>query len=373
MLTVTPTDYQSLFMKRIVLLLCLAWPTLGCAQSEAKVENVILITLDGLRWQEVFTGADAALIRNEAYVGDTLALMQSFWDDDPMVRREKLMPFFWNVIATEGQLYGNRAHGSKVNLTNGHRFSYPGYNEILTGFSDDDRIDSNSKVPNPNVTMLEFVNRQDAFRGKVAAFGSWDVFPYIINETRSGIPVNAGFGMAEGNNLTAKEEFLNELQSQIPSPWGSVRLDAFTHNFALEYLNKNQPRLLYIAYGETDDFAHDADYDAYLHSARRTDGFIRDLWTWIQSHDAYRDKTAIVITTDHGRGLGPKWTGHGDDIPTSAEIWIAAIGPSIESLGEIKSEGQYYQNQVANTVATLLGLKYTNARSIGAPVDAIVR
>src|SRR3546814_18020467 len=32
--------------------------------QELKTENVFLITLDGLRWQELFSGADPALIAN---------------------------------------------------------------------------------------------------------------------------------------------------------------------------------------------------------------------------------------------------------------------------------------------------------------------
>ena len=84
-----------------------------------------------------------------------------------------------------------RALGSEVRVTNGHNFSYPGYNELLSGKADP-RVDSNDKKPNPNVTVLEWLNGRDPYRGKVAAFCSWDVFPWIINRERSGVLVNAG-------------------------------------------------------------------------------------------------------------------------------------------------------------------------------------
>jgi hypothetical protein len=326
-------------------------------------EHVFLITFDGLRWQELFAGADSLLLYDERFTDDPEALAARFWAGDARTRREKLMPFFWGVIAREGQLYGNRWAGSKANVTNPHVFSYPGYNEILTGFSDPG-IDSNDKRNNPNRTVLEFVNAQDGFRGKVAAFGSWDVFPYIINEERSGVPVNAGFEPARGDALTAREAFLNELQDEIPSPWGSVRLDAFTHHYALEYLKQHRPRLLYVAYGETDDFAHDGQYDAYLTSAHRTDAFIRSLWAWAQADPAYRGKTTFVITTDHGRGEGDRWTDHGADVEGADAIWVAVLGPGAAPLGEVTS-GQVYQNQVAKTVAMLLGLDYTNDQPVG--------
>ena len=338
------------------------------ASDTLATRYVFLVTLDGLRWQELFSGADPALLRDERFVEAPEALAERFGADDPNDRREALMPFFWSVVAREGQLYGNRRRGSTVAVTNGHRFSYPGYNEILTGFADDERIDSNDKVPNPNVTVLEYVNRQPDFAGRVAAFGSWDVFPYIINEARSGVPVNAGFRTATGDDLTERERFLNELQPEVPSPWRTVRLDAFTHHYAFEYLRKRHPRLLYIAYGETDDFAHDGKYDAYLEAAHRTDAFLAKLWAWAQAHEPYQDRTTLVVTTDHGRGDGDAWTSHGSDVAGAEYIWLAVLGPDTPARGEVAEEGPYFQNQVAATVAALLGLDYGNARPVGPPL-----
>ena len=54
------------------------------------------------------------------------------------------MPFLWNVVAKQGQIFGNQAKGSKAQATNRMHFSYPGYSETLCGFVDP-RIDSNEK------------------------------------------------------------------------------------------------------------------------------------------------------------------------------------------------------------------------------------
>jgi hypothetical protein len=355
-------------MNVAAVLLGLFWllPALASAQQEARTANVVLITLDGLRWQELFGGADSLLLRDRRYVRDTAALRAQFWRAAPAERRAALLPFFWSTIARQGQLYGNRNLGSRADVTNTHRFSYPGYNEILTGHADP-RIDSNDKVANPNHTILEFAHQQPAFRGRVAAFGSWDVFPYIINEERSGVPVNAGFESAVGAALSAKEVALNQLQPQVPSPWTSVRLDAFTHNYALEYLKRARPRLLYIAYGETDDFAHDQRYDFYLQAAQRTDGFIREIWEWLQSDASYRERSTLIITTDHGRGSSTEWNTHGHDVAGAEHIWIAVLGPDSPALGEVK-EGQHWQNQIAATIARLLQLDYASGREAGAPL-----
>ena len=360
-------------IRRLLALSILCFPLAAGAQPQQRqTEHVLLVTLDGLRWQELFTGADSLLLYDERYVADIEAASERFWRSDSIARREALMPFFWEVIADQGRLYGNRYDSCTVDVTNKHRFSYPGYNEILTGQADDERIDSNDKRPNPNVTVLEYANGQAGFEGRVAAFGSWDVFPYIVNEERSGVPVNAGFESASGDSLTPKERFLNEMQAQVPSPWSTVRLDAFTHGYALEHLKARRPRLLYVAYGETDDFAHDGDYQAYLEAAHRTDGFIRELWDTVQADSLYRDKTTLVITTDHGRGLGDEWTGHGGNLLRSSEIWIAALGPDTPPRGEGMSVCRLYQNQVASTVATLLGLDYARGRDVGGAVGDVV-
>ncbi len=368
-------------MQKIIITIALIISILsfGNAQNtKHKTQNVILITFDGLRWQELFGGVDSALIHNETFTKfspETEELIVTYWKSSPKERRKALMPFFWNTIATKGQLYGNRWKGNLVNVTNQMWFSYPGYNEILTGFADPG-IRSNNKINNENQTVLEFINQQKGFQGKVAAFGSWDVFPYIINTERSKIPVNAGFEQAKSNNkLSEKEKLLYELQSQIPEEWSSVRFDAFTHHFAKEYIIKNKPRVVYISYGETDDFAHDGVYDDYIKSAHQTDAFIADLWNFTQNHSFYKDKTTFIITTDHGRGTLPieNWKHHGANIPDSDQIWIAVLGPDTPALGEVTTTGQLYQNQVAKTVATLLGLDYKNTKEVGGVITSALK
>jgi hypothetical protein len=358
-------------MRKIILSLLL-FVCLGAnGQQNTRTENVILITLDGMRWQEVFGGADATLITKK-FVSDSTAVIKDFWANTPQQRRERLMPFLWTTIVKEGQLYGNRSFRNFVNVTNNQWFSYPGYSELLCGFADDKRITSNDKFDNPNKTVLEFVNSQNKFKGKVAAFTSWDVFPFIINAKRSGIPVNAGIVEAKGN-ISEREKWTNELMHQVPNPLGDVRLDAFTFNYAMEYVKKNNPKLLYISFDETDDFAHQGKYDLYLHSAQYTDGFIRTLWNWCQSNENYKNKTTLIITTDHGRGseTTDAWKSHGASIANADQIWLAVIGPDSPALGEVKTQGQLYQNQIAKTLASLLKVEYQNIVKPGESINSI--
>lgn len=338
---------------------------LGAAQAqEYKTENIVLITFDGLRWQELFKGADSLMVNDTGMIETPNSLMADYWDTDPAKRREMLFPFFWSIIASEGQIYGNRAFGNLVDNQNKMWFSYPGYNEVLSGFADDERINSNNKINNPNVTFLEYLNEKPEFEGKVMAFGSWDVFPYIVNTERNGIPVNAGFAKAEGDDLTEKELLLNRMQDEIRGPWGGVRLDPFTHHYAMEALRVKKPKVLYIAYGETDDWAHGNKYDQYIWSAKQTDAYIKEVWDFIQSDPQYKDKTTMIITTDHGRGVTKtSWRSHGASVPEGGEIWMMAIGPDTPASGEMKVEGQWQSAMIPRTIFKLLGMEYPDEKA----------
>ncbi|MDE0558653.1 sulfatase-like hydrolase/transferase [Algoriphagus sp. NF] len=362
-------------MRKIVfLVLIMSLPGMDLlAQKTTQTENIILITFDGLRWQELFKGADSLMVDDTGLIDTPGSLLADYWHSDPKKRREMLFPFFWGTIATEGQLYGNRHFGNKVDNSNKMWFSYPGYNEVLSGFADDDRINSNSKINNPNVTFLEYLNQMPEYNGKVMAFGSWDVFPYIIHEERSGVPVNAGFDLAEGDDLTDVERTVNRIQQEIRGPWGGVRLDPFTHHFAMEGLKKHRPKVMYIAYGETDDWAHGGKYDQYIWSAHQTDAYIKEIWDWVQSDPEYKDKTTLIITTDHGRGITKtSWKSHGASVPEGGEIWMMAIGPDTPASGEMKIEGQWHSAQVARTIFKLLGMEYPDPKA-GEVIEDMVR
>src|SRR5207253_633904 len=106
--------------------------TARAEQPARKTENVVLIVTDGLRWQEVFRGAEPALMTEKpGGVEDVPATRAAFWRETAGERREALLPFLWSVVAKEGQIYGNADAGSRAQVTNGYKFSYPGYNEMI--------------------------------------------------------------------------------------------------------------------------------------------------------------------------------------------------------------------------------------------------
>jgi hypothetical protein len=276
----------------------------------------------------------------------------------------------WETIAGNGQIYGNRYKGSLVNVSNPYWFSYPGYSEIFCGFVDDS-INTNDLKPNPNINVLEVINQYDDFKGRIAAFTSWDAFPYILNDKRSGLLVNAAFQTQKP--ITDNAKMLNQIQLQLPDILGGVRLDAVTFYQGLEYLKSEKPRIVYFGFDETDDFAHEGRYDLYLNSINYEDGFIKELWQWIQSQAEYKDKTTMLITVDHGRGEGhPGWRNHGRKTPNSDQTWFAIIGPDSPKTGEMgSSAGQCYSNQFAQTIAELLNVKYKGQRPTGNYISGV--
>lgn len=359
-------------MRRVVLFVLLALSTRAGCQPVFKTENVFLVTLDGMRWQEVFGGADSSWMKQQINLKDH-KVKDKYWRSEEGERRKALMPFLWTTVAAKGQLYGNRRLGSQVNVTNQMWFSYPGYHELLSGFADDVRIRSNDKVYNENKTVLEFINQQSGFKGKVAAYTSWDVFPYIINDKRSGVYVNAGEVRASEGPVTERERLLNQIMPVVPNMLEEVRLDAFTFYYGLEYLKKQKPRVMYFSFDETDDFAHMGEYAAYLKAAHAADGFIRELWEFLQTDAAYKNKTTLIVTVDHGRGnTETSWRSHGRQVEGADQIWFGIIGPDTPASGEQQS-GRYYQNQLAATMAALLGLRYENDRVIGKPIDNAIK
>jgi hypothetical protein len=345
------------------------------AAPPLKTRNVILVMNDGVRWEEVFRGAEELLLSAKpGGVKNPAALRREFDRPTAEARREALFPFLWNTVARQGQLFGNQDKGSVVRVTNGRNFSYPGYSETLCGFADP-RITSNDKRNNPNRTVLEWLYRKPRFGGSVAAFGAWDVFPFIFNRERCGLYVNAGFEPMLEAEITPEIALLNKLKKEIPSHWPGEPFDALTFRTAWEYFRLHEPRIFFISMGESDEWAHEGRYDEYLWSAHRVDAYLTELWQAVQSHPKYRDQTTLIYSPDHGRGHGPEdWKSHSDKFPGSENIWIAVIGPDTPPLGERSNIPRLTQSQIAATLARFLGEDYCAAEpKAGKPIEDVFR
>jgi hypothetical protein len=335
-----------------------------------KTRNVVLIVSDGLRWQEIFTGADATLLneKNGGIWDNEADLKREFWRADPGERRKLLFPFLWGTVAVHGQIFGNQTRGSIARVTNGLAFSYPGYNEMTTGHPDP-RINSNEFGPNPNVSVFEWLNGLPDLHGRVAVHATWATFKDIFNVQRSKLPLTVGWDAPYGGTqLTPQQQLLNRLYATTTRFDGEDVYDAFMQVPLLESFAHTRPRVLFVGYGETDNWAHQGRYDLVLHAAHGFDHFLEELWNRLQALPQYKDQTTFIITTDHGRGGGlTEWKEHGVEEKGSENVWIAVMGPDTAPLGERTNTAEVHQAQIAATVAAFLGKDYRQGVPAAAP------
>ncbi len=356
-----------LFKIPIVLATFLAFCSMPASAQMPKVENVFVVTFDGFRWQDFFAGADEDLLETKSGgVKEVEITKKAYWRSSAKERREVLLPFLWGTIAKQGQIFGDPSKNAKAELTNGRKFSYPGYSEIFCGFADD-RINSNAKKNNPNKTVLEFLHEKPAYQGKVAVFCTWDVFPYIFRSSENGITMHAGWTPLPEKEPNARQKEINAMIEKLPHYWPGNTFDLVTMEGAKEHIRRHKPRVVYVGLGETDEWAHGRRYDLYLDAARHGDRYLRELWEFAQSMPEYRDKTALIVTTDHGRGATrTNWTDHSILTPTAEGIWIAVLGPTTPPLG-VRENVVTHQKQVASSIAHLLGEDWPTASPKSAP------
>ena len=110
-------------------------------------------------------------------------------------------------------------------------------------------------------------------------------------------------------------------------------------------------------------------YKDYLDASHQFDAWLKEIWNYIQLDPQYKDKTTLLITTDHGRGEKNRWTAHEKEVPGSDEIWFAVMGPDISAKGEIQSRMRLYQKQLSQTIASILGLTFKAKHSVAEKID----
>jgi hypothetical protein len=148
---------------------------------------------------------------------------------------------------------------------------------------------------------------------------------------------------------TPEMDELGRLRNRVLELWEESSNDAITFRIGLAYLRKFEPRLLWLGFSQSDDFAHARRYDRVLDYLHVADGFLEELWTTLQSLDAYRGRTTLII-------------------------WIAIIGPDTPVLGEVHDYASVSQSDIAATILQYLGLDYRdfNAKA-GPPVPGSLR
>lgn len=328
--------------------------SLVTAPVVSQARHVVFVTIDGVRAEDLFGGIDSVIVGDSkgSGIGDVAAFRARLWRNTPAERRHLVMPFLWDTLVPAGVLFGE---GKGVTVTNGLQFSAPGYIELFTGHARAD-VTSNDDRRYHYPTLFEVIAREPGRRATdVAAFTSWTT-QARLTDSRGGTFVSQGPFEPLPDALAPFPEMreLDKLEAVVRHDDRTIRYDIFTQRLALSWLMHFHPVLLHIGYGETDVDAHSGHYDRYIEMLTLTDRMLSDVWHTIQRDPALRGTTALIVTTDHGRGAtSTDWSDHGESVTNAARWWFLAAGAGVAPRGSVPDP--MVQAQVAPTILRLLG------------------
>lgn len=319
---------------------------------------VVLVVLDGVRWQDVFVGADPALAA-EGHV--------------PAARAEELMPHLHALVAERGAALGAPGEGPTMSASGPNFVSLPGYTEIFTGRPPVACRDNDcpaARMP----TLMDEVRAASDRPSDVAVIASWSKIERAASDDPSNLVVSTGRTRTFHEELLRDDEVTREWLDRgahaDPYPgYDDYRPDRFTAAVGLRYLETKRPRILFLGLGEPDEYAHRDDYAGYLASLRAADAVIGDLFAALGRMGTRGEHTTVFVTADHGRGRD--YRVHGKNFPESARVWLVAAGAGIAARGNARSERPHRLADIAPTVRTLLDLPADVAPSSGAPLGEL--
>ena len=150
-------------------------------------------------------------------------------------------------------------------------------------------------------------------------------------------------------------------------PWKNARFDDDTFSRARAFWQAHHPRFLHLALLDTDEWAHEGRRPEYEQALRAVDARVAEVLRWISELPPEEAKlTTLILSADHGRGRGEKWTEHGFFEAGSGEIFVIALGPLVARGEPVEVD----QRDVRPTVERLFGL--CPVKSEGRAIQAIV-
>ena len=138
-----------------------------------------------------------------------------------------------------------------------------------------------------------------------------------------------------------------------------LRDDLWTWQQLESVLASHDVRLAMVNLHDVDDRAHLGEWDTYLSRTAMGADEIAAFWQWLQASPVYQDRTALLVSTDHGRhldGVESGWVSHGDDCSGCREAFLLALGPGIRQ--GFSSDEPTSLLDVAPTIAALMGFPF---------------
>jgi hypothetical protein len=312
------------------------------APSENPARVVVLVALDGVRWQEIFDGVE----RERAAAAGMAA--------EEMVGAPELVPNLWWLMGTRGAALG-RGCGSSIRASGPEFVSLPGYLEMLSGKRKTGCY-SNDCAPPARTTLVDEIAAHTE-PGEVAVFASW---PPLAHTTKSrSALVSAGRGGTNLPELVRHDDRASAIfdegeRAEAYPGIAGYRPDRFTSAIAVRYLRARLPRFMFLSLGDTDEYGHRDDYRSYLQALHAADTVVGDIAVALQDLSATGLSTLLIVTTDHGRSNS--FADHGK-YPESADVWLVAAGDAVRARGCIASDVPHHLADIAPTIRAVADLQ----------------
>jgi Metalloenzyme superfamily len=302
------------------------------AQAAVPPVAVVIVTIDGVRWHEVFDGVDPALAEAHGL------------PPSGVVGAAELTPNLHRIVATHGAALGAPGHGAPINASGPNFVSLPGYAELLSGRRVTDCKDNLCRGSGRRTLFDDFAANAARGGSGAVAFTSWPDIAKVASER-------------------------GPLSEPAPRP-DTFRPDALTADLAILHLRARTPKFMFLGLGEPDEYGHANDYAGYLRSLRYADQRIGEIDQILQELAARGTRTALFVTADHGRA--DSFVNHGAQFPESARVWLIAAGSAVHATGYVAAPTPRSLADLAPTVRQITGLPRDANAAAGAPLDELL-
>lgn len=321
-----------------------------CLTSYATDANVILITWDGVRWQDLFDIPDP----------------DRGWSDG-LPTAPRLSERLFN----EGVVFGNRYLSNDFLVGNPMNLSLPGYQCMMAGKTQPCLGNDCGRI---GVETLpeRLVRELNVSKEQVALIASWEKLKYSVEHKVGSVFVSAGNHVLRDSIYDSELGAINLGQLINPPPWEDSRYDRYTMAHAFRYLRVHHPRFLFVSLGDSDSWGHRGEYKKYIETLRQYDTWLEELFSKLEGMGEYGANTTVLVATDHGRGRGSSWVQHSIFFPASRFAWLYAKGPRTMPQGFVRDSKIRTQLDIRPTIEKLLGLKPIQCDSCGSPLPEIV-
>jgi hypothetical protein len=330
-------------------------------------ENVILVTWDGVRREELLGGADSYLIERGG-------LRSSPWSG---AAPSAIAPFLLGKVAQAQAVFvGDEQLGSEVEVSSRHFISLPSYEVITTGRVQD--CSSNGCREIPQESLLDRLQRELVLSfEQLALISSWETLRKAATVHSLDQPpfvVSSGIESFPSRVSDAHHEELNHSQDRNRPDWGDARKDEYTVQHALHYVERFRPRFMMLSLNDTDEWAHrtggtPSRYQNYLNQIRQYDQWLSDLFTLLDRLGEYGENTTVIVTTDHGRGTRSDFDAHNGGLASAGKIWVWIGGyraHQAEKRGRV--EWKTSHRDLRPTIENWLGVRPVDCADCGRPM-----